>query len=193
MNTHLHFHLTERGVTALEAAIILIAFVVSATLFAFTILSSGTFLTERSQESAVASLAQVRGAIELTGGVVAHAHRTGHDGTLATLSLTLSNVAGGQPVDFNTAAGQRVVQVELRDQSQRVAITDWTIRTLGYDDGDRLLEERELFELTIPTSNLPHPIGPNHLFTLEIKPPIGAPLRLQRTTPATIDSIMELH
>jgi flagellin-like protein len=40
----LHKLLTEeRGITALETAIILIAFVVVAAVFAFTILSAGTF------------------------------------------------------------------------------------------------------------------------------------------------------
>ena len=35
----------ERGITALETAIILIAFVVVAAVFAFTVLTTGTFLT----------------------------------------------------------------------------------------------------------------------------------------------------
>ena len=41
----------ESGITALETAIILIAFVVVASVFAFTILSAGTFSTERSREA----------------------------------------------------------------------------------------------------------------------------------------------
>ncbi|MFN8596529.1 MAG: archaellin/type IV pilin N-terminal domain-containing protein [Anaerolineae bacterium] len=49
MNAKLHRN--ERGVTALETAIILIAFVVVAAVFAFTILSTGNFLTERSKEA----------------------------------------------------------------------------------------------------------------------------------------------
>jgi len=46
------FMKNESGITALETAIILIAFVVVAAIFAFTVLSTGTFLTERSKEAA---------------------------------------------------------------------------------------------------------------------------------------------
>jgi flagellin FlaB len=190
MNQHPPSLNSERGITALETAVILIAFVVAATLFAYTILSSGTFLTERSKESAHASLSQVEGAVQMKGSVIAQASLVGHQGTVAALLLTVANVAGGQPVDFST--NQRVVQIEYRDEYQRVPITNWTFTALGYDDGDSLLEQRELFEIIIPTISLPDPMGPNRKFTIEIKPPIGAPLQVQRTIPATIDSVMDL-
>jgi len=42
---------TQRGITGLETAIILIAFVVVASVFAFTVLSTGIFSSERSKET----------------------------------------------------------------------------------------------------------------------------------------------
>ncbi|OUC08532.1 hypothetical protein RY27_08390, partial [Litorilinea aerophila] len=57
----------ERGITALETAIILIAFVVVASVFAFTILSAGTFSTERGKEAVYAGLSEVRSSIEIKG------------------------------------------------------------------------------------------------------------------------------
>ena len=50
----------EGGITALETAIILIAFVVVASVFAFTILSAGTFSTERGREAIYAGLSRFR-------------------------------------------------------------------------------------------------------------------------------------
>ena len=41
----------QRGVTGLETAIILIAFVVVASVFAFTVLSTGIFSAERGKET----------------------------------------------------------------------------------------------------------------------------------------------
>ncbi len=41
----------ERGITGLETAIILIAFVVVASVFAFTVLSTGAFSSERGKET----------------------------------------------------------------------------------------------------------------------------------------------
>ena len=46
----------QRGITGLETAIILIAFVVVASVFAFTVLSTGIFSSERSKETVFAAL-----------------------------------------------------------------------------------------------------------------------------------------
>ena len=192
MNAKLHRN--EQGVTALETAIILIAFVVVAAVFAFTILSTGNFLTERSKEAALSGLGQVQGSMELKGGIVANAQTTGVTGVISEVVFTVANVAGGQPIDFNTAVGQRVVQIEYRDQSQRMEIANWTVAKLGYSDGDELLEERELFEITVPLQgNLTNSLSVNTNFVVEIKPPVGSPLRLQRLTPANIDTVMDLQ
>src|SRR5690606_17658980 len=67
----------EAGITALETAIILIAFVVVASVFAFTMLSAGTFSTERGKEAIYAGLTEVRSTLELKGSVIATATTTG--------------------------------------------------------------------------------------------------------------------
>ncbi|MDW8008845.1 MAG: archaellin/type IV pilin N-terminal domain-containing protein, partial [Chloroflexota bacterium] len=46
----------ERGITGLETAIILIAFVIVASVFAFVTLSTGLFSAERSKETIFAGL-----------------------------------------------------------------------------------------------------------------------------------------
>jgi flagellin FlaB len=62
----------QRGVTGLETAIILIAFVVVASVFAFTVLSTGIFSSERGKETVFAGLQEARGTIEPKGSVVAN-------------------------------------------------------------------------------------------------------------------------
>ena len=62
----------KRGVTGLETAIILIAFVVVASVFAFTILSTGIFSAERGKETVFAGLQQASGSVELKGSVLAN-------------------------------------------------------------------------------------------------------------------------
>ena len=66
------FRRSERGITGLETAIILIAFVVVASVFAFTVLSTGIFAAERGKETVYAGLEQARGSIELKGSVIAN-------------------------------------------------------------------------------------------------------------------------
>ncbi len=61
----------QQGVTGLETAIILIAFVVVASVFAFTVLSTGIFSAERGKETIHAGLKGARSSLELKGSVVA--------------------------------------------------------------------------------------------------------------------------
>ena len=61
----------QRGVTGLETAIILIAFVVVASVFAFTVLSTGIFSAERGKETIHAGLKESRSTIEVKGSVIA--------------------------------------------------------------------------------------------------------------------------
>lgn len=62
----------QAGVTGLETAIIVISFVVVASVFAFTILSTGIFSAERGRETVFAGHAQASGSVELKGSVVAN-------------------------------------------------------------------------------------------------------------------------
>ncbi len=67
---------TQRGITGLETAIILIAFVVVASVFAFTVLSTGIFASERSKETVFAGLDEVRSSLEPRGSVIAYKGRS---------------------------------------------------------------------------------------------------------------------
>jgi flagellin-like protein len=60
----------KKGITGLETAIILIAFVVVASVFAYTVLSAGLFSTQKSQEAVYGGLEEAQSTIELKGVVV---------------------------------------------------------------------------------------------------------------------------
>jgi flagellin-like protein len=62
----------QRGVTGLETAIILIAFVVVASVFAFTVLSTDIFSSERGKETVFAGLAEAQGTLEPKGRTTAN-------------------------------------------------------------------------------------------------------------------------
>ncbi|HCV27447.1 MAG TPA: hypothetical protein DGB32_03885 [Dehalococcoidia bacterium] len=61
----------HRGITGLETAIIVIAFVVVASAFAFTVLSTGVFSAERSKDTVYAGLSEVRSSLATRGSFVA--------------------------------------------------------------------------------------------------------------------------
>jgi flagellin-like protein len=62
----------QKGITGLETAIILIAFVVVAAVFAYTVLSAGLFSTQKSQEAVYSGLAETQNTIDIKGAVVAN-------------------------------------------------------------------------------------------------------------------------
>jgi len=178
----------ERGITALETAIILIAFVVVASVFAFTILSAGTFSTERGKEAIYAGLSSVQSSMEIKGSVIATA-TVGVSGTVTAVVFTVANAVGGEPI--NLSEDEKVLVIDYRDATQSVPVTDWTLVWLGNGgDGDDLLEPSELAQITVPldVANL----GVNTDFTIEIKPPTGAVLNIQRTTPAYLEIVNDL-
>jgi len=181
----------EAGITALETAIILIAFVVVASVFAFTILSAGTFSTERGKEAVFAGLSQVRSSIELKGSVIATASVTGTTGTIDDVIFTIANAVGGEPVNLNT--DDRVVVIDYRDALQMTSVDSWSLTWKVRADDDDLLEAGELAEITVPLDTLTNTLGINTDFSIEIKPPSGAVLNIQRTTPAYIEAVYDLQ
>lgn len=182
----------ERGITALETAIILIAFVVVASVFAFTILSAGTFSTERGKEAVYAGLSEVRSSLEIKGSVVITASAPGTTATVDAVLFTIANAVGGEPIDLTTGSN-KVVVIDYRDADQRVTDLPWTVSWVGKNDGDNLLEASELAEIRVPLTSLNPKLGANKSFVIEVKPPAGAVFTIQRTTPAYIEKVYDLQ
>jgi flagellin FlaB len=184
-------HNDESGLSALETAIILIAFIVVASVFAFAILSAGTASTERGQEAIYAGLEEVQSSMEIRGAVIGTDE--GGSGSVQSLVFTVALVSGGDPLDLTSDAASRVVTIGYRDNLQQVNNLDYAVAFIGANDADTLLEGDELAEITVDLSGLTTALGPNTEFTIEVKPPTGAVLNIQRTTPAAIEAVMELH
>jgi flagellin FlaB len=181
----------EGGITGLETAIILIAFVVVAAVFAFTVLSAGVFSSEKGKEAVYSGMSEVRGSMETRGSLIATAATTGTSGTVDYLIFTVSNVAGGEPINLNT--DNPVVVIDYRDPVTRTNISDWTVSWPSTSDGDALLEAGEMAEISVPIDDSDITLGPSTGFVIEVKPPSGAVLVLERTTPAYFDEVMDLH
>jgi len=181
----------EDGMTGLETAIILIAFVVVAAVFAFVVLSTGLFSSERSKEAVFAGLAKTRGTMELTGGVIATSNGT--DVTQVTIALTLAG--GGDNVNLRATDPINRTVISYIDTSQIVPDLSYTSATLtGTNDG--LLQQGELMTITIDfTAQLPPiTLGPNVTFVIEIKPPTGSYMVVQRTTPPGLaQTVIDLY
>ena len=84
----------QRGGTGLETAIILIAFVVAASVFAFPVLSTGIFSAERGKETIHAGLREARSSAELKGSVIAIGVSDKALSSADTVWLAQTNVTG---------------------------------------------------------------------------------------------------
>ena len=195
----------ERGITGLETAIILIAFVVVASVFAYTVLSAGIFSSQKGQEAVYAGLSEARATMEIKGSMFAY----GNDGngtgnmTVGNVSFTLTNAMKGQAIDLtpNDPVGNNthVTIISYTDKNQHISDLPWTIRFIGKHSDDTLLEQDEQAVITVNLETVANggllttSPGAYDTFTIEVKPVTGASLILNRTFPARIDSVMNLH
>ena len=156
-------HRKEEGITGLETAIILIAFVVVAAVFAYTVLSAGIFSTQKSQETVYSGLEEASGSMQLKSGVIAY--DTGvADNDIDELRFIVANSAAGGAIDLTTptdttpadgipdANSDHKMIVSYLDEGQRFVDVDWSTTELGYGDGDDLLESGEQIEITVDLS-----------------------------------------
>ncbi len=182
----------ERGITGLETAIVLIAFVVVAAVFAFVVLSTGLFSSERGKETVYAGLAKTRGSMELTGGVIASSNTT----ELTPIPFALPLAAGGDQVNLNPTDTTNRTVISYQDIDNNVGDVAYTT-TVITGNADNLLEAGELFEINIDltqTALTAVSVTTNETFTFEVKPPSGSYMVIQRTTPASINkSIINLN
>jgi flagellin FlaB len=183
----------ERGITGLETAIILIAFVVVATVFAFIVLTTGIFSAERGKETVFAGLQKARGTMEVRGGVIVIA--TPPDVT--NIQFAVSTVAGGDPIPLDPVATSMRTVIAYRDPVTSDNDVPYTV-TVIVGDADLLLEPGELFVVTVTRTDIDGGAGPptitaNLRWTLEVQTPVGAVIDLTRSMPGEIGPVMQLH
>lgn len=94
-------HQHQKGITGLETAIILIAFIVVASVFAYTVLSAGLFSSQKATETTHSGLATTQATMELKGSVIAYKGTVSGDECVVKVSFTMSNVLPeGNPIDL---------------------------------------------------------------------------------------------
>jgi flagellin FlaB len=196
----------ERGITGLETAIILIAFVVVASVFAYTVLSAGIFSSQKGQEAVYSGLDKTQATLEIKGDMT-YCEIGDTDQEVDYIAFVVANaLTGGKAIDLTgptdagdngiaDAGSSNVVVITYVDKYQRVEDLYWEATEYGDGDGDSLLETNEKFLILVgDTGNagdledaLTTDLGVSTTFTLEVKPPQGASLIVEKTTPDRLD------
>ncbi|MEX2245839.1 MAG: archaellin/type IV pilin N-terminal domain-containing protein [Dehalococcoidia bacterium] len=178
----------DRGITGLETAIVLIAFVVVAAVFAFVVLSTGLFSSERGKEAVYAGLAKTRGTMALSSGLVAESNGS----TVTTIAFDIVLAAGGDDEHRDPAALTNRPVITNIDNTPVLEDVPY-IATPIAGNTNNLLEPGELIRVEIDLAGAGAVVGINQTFTLEIKPPTGSYMVLQRTTPPAFQSVNNLN
>lgn len=187
----------QQGITGIETAIILIAFVIVASVFAYVALSAGLFSTQKAKEAIHSGLEEAQSTIEIKGNIYGKMENS----VLMEVYFTVATTTGGGSIDFTDTSsnGSNLVIISYSDAYQIFPTVNWTMTKLNTDTPDNLLDKNELFMITVDLTCVSanateeQKPGPYHRFQLEVKPPAGAVLVLERTVPARVDQIVNLY
>ena len=153
----------DKGITGLETAIVLIAFVVVASVFAFTILSAGVFSSEANKQTIHDGLRETRTRLAQQGSAFAFAGHTASTQAVYKIVFIVSNSLAGEPVDLtapytaddsgtdpDVAPGASTATIiSYADENQRMTDVAWSQTFIGTNNGDDLLEDGEEAEITV--------------------------------------------
>jgi archaeal flagellin FlaB len=192
---------SQRGMTGLETAIILIAFVTVAAVFGYAILSAGLFSAERAKETIYAGLSQAKSNLELTGSCIGEST---DNTSISTIKFTVRNAIAGNPIDLTPNSGATVdtnkCVISLTTAGKYYNNVKWSKTAVGSDNANDLLETGEQFEIILTMADLggsgsftdPN-LGVNQNFSIQVKPSLGSTITIMRTLPAGITPVMDLH
>jgi flagellin FlaB len=185
------FHRGQKGITGLETAIILIAFVTVASVLAYSVLSAGIFSAERGKETVYKGLEQAQSSMQVRGSVYA---LSDDNSTVNEIQFTLASVLGDEAVDMTDSSDNtNSVVINYNDKDVSEQNVEWTKTLLGVERGGADMldpDEAMLITVTVPDTAT---IGPYSTFTLQIIPTKGAAITIKRSLPASILPVTDLH
>ncbi|KAF5048085.1 Archaebacterial flagellin [anaerobic digester metagenome] len=201
----------EDAFTGLEAAIVLIAFVVVAAVFSYVMLGAGFFATGEAQKVVHTGSQQASSSLEIIGNIYGHATSTAK---LDSIEFTVGNTAGGTPLDISqmlvtftsgtvskviTYDAEKSVVVEGRADDPIIEPGEWAVIKTYNDIGDtknHLLEPGEQFVLKIvfpmDEGGSTITLAPNTPFSVNLQPAVGAVYPIKKTVPAYLNTVNTL-
>ncbi|MDD1681551.1 MAG: flagellin [Methanoregula sp.] len=178
----IHYQSSD-GFTGLEAAIVLIAFVVVASVFAYVILGAGFFTTQKAQETVYKSVEQASTNVQIVGNVYG-IQSEGSTG-ITEIRFSLKLTTGSPGVDLSRM--QIIFSTPSTDPvtvSHGLAAdrSTFTLKESGITPVT-MLRENEQVEVAFKVEPVPAKTRMN----MEIRPVVGAVVPYSVTTPVFID------
>ncbi len=195
-----NLHRGQRGMTGLETAIILIAFVTVASVLAYSVLSAGIFSAERGKATVYSGLEQASATMELKSHVLVTGNTT--DNTTDYIYFLVGLTIPEEKVDmdavmvkFSDNATEATIDRENTWASWTSTSNKWTSRiltSLTERGTANMLEGDEIHEVRI---DLPSgaSVTEYETFMFELLAPKGASVTIKRVIPGAIEVNMDLN
>jgi len=178
----------DEGFTGIEAAIIFIAFVSVAVVFAYMAIGSGAFATQKAQGTVYESVQRASSVLELSGPVSVH---TSDGSSIDNITFYLQVSGKGSGVDMS--------KVMFTLSTPKMIKTFTNLNPVNYTwvrqnpDHDReqsahtgQLALREMVMVTINPEVPSTELGVNTKFFCEVRPPDSTTLPISRTIPSVL-------
>lgn len=192
----------EDAFTGLEAAVVLIAFIVVAAVFSYVVLGTGFFATQKSQEVVHKGVAQTSSSVEVVGDVMGMANVA--DKRLESVLFTVKLSPGSDAIDFDKVvilysdanniktlarkAESGSTTTNVGAGSGYASCGEWYIYERLNSNDNLLLEPFEQYTLTVGIPDDIH-VGLDHPFTVEIRPMGGQSYAITRITPSRFTAV----
>jgi len=184
-------HKEHRGMTGLETAIILIAFVTVASVLAYSVLSAGIFSAERGKATVYSGLESAQASMGVQGVVIGEADST--NSSLDYIDFLVGLTIPGEQVDMSalcvnvySSANQAALTSEAWDGDP--SALHWQFRKCpGVTERGtpNTLEGDETHEIVVDLSGF-DTIAAYDWFTVEVVPPTGATITVKRILPGQL-------
>jgi flagellin FlaB len=176
------FKRNDEGFTGLEAAIVLIAFVVVAAVFSYVVLGAGFFTTQKAQETVYTGVAQATSNIQMVGQVYGIA--SGTSTSISEVRFSIGLAPGSPTLDiskmriaFSTPATAPVIYTYgTKSVTQFEAKADG-----GATDAPTLTAQQQV-QIAFKVADVPK----NTVMNIEMRPSVGASLPFSKTSPPAI-------
>jgi archaeal flagellin FlaB len=192
---------SKRAISGLETAIILIAFIIVASTFAFTILNLGFMTAQKSGQVVQNGIQLASSSLDVDGSVVA----LGSGNSVQCIQFEIHLSPGGDAIDLSL--GRLIVSYQSEDiyvpniYNQNASRTRGGVTISPITGTGMILKSGDTFLINVylnGTSSsgsppvLADPLVPYEEFTIELKPAMSAVVTIDRTIPAAISPTMDL-
>ena len=197
---------TRRGLTGLETAIILVAFVITSSAFAFVVLNMGFMTAEQSQSVIGGSMDEASSALQLDSDIIgtfANNTDSQDDICLTKVVFYVTLGPGNSPIDMDN---DQIVITYSNPRGHGVVYdgnTAVTAVTVITGDADTILETGERFKIAIDFTTMDKadmdPVQgtmpdvythPYEEITIEIQPTQGGIMTIKRRIPQVSSTVM---